>query len=108
MVVGINLVKSYSESSNRDQIIAGLNDLAILAQEYYKKETAAGGGGGTYSGWSIPPQLKETEAGNFAAVVHSGGVNLSCNGKYIGRNESTVIRVTARVDDKGIRITVVN
>lgn len=105
---GISLVRVYSESSNREQIIVNLFDLGIMAQTYYKKNSTAGGGGETYTGWSIPEQLRNTDAGTFKASVRPNRVTLSCNGKYIGRNGKSVIRVRARVDRNGIKITVVN
>lgn len=108
VVTGISMMRAYSESSNRDQIISNFYDLGLLAQTHYKKNFNLGGGGGTFTGWSIPMHLIETDAGTFAATVQTSRVNLRCNGKYIGRNGKSVVRVTARVDGGGIRITVVN
>lgn len=108
ILVGISVTRSYYESSNREQIIANLYDLGLMAQSYYKKQKTLGGGGAKYTGWSIPRQLRKTDTGTFSASVQAARVNLSCNGKYTGRNGRTVIRVTARVDANGIRITVVN
>ncbi|MFA7228956.1 MAG: hypothetical protein WC061_07970 [Melioribacteraceae bacterium] len=108
ILAGTSILRAYSESSNRDQIIAGMYDLGIMAQTYYKKEEAAGGGGGSYTGWRIPPKLRNTEIGNFTANVRASRISLRCNGKYTGRNGTSVIRVTARVDNNGIRIMVVN
>lgn len=104
----IFIIGAYLESSNREQIISNLYDIGLMAQTYYKKDTGSGGGGRTYTGWKIPNQLKNTQVGTFSAVVLATRVNLSSNGKYKGRNGTTVVRVTARVDNNGIRITVVN
>ena len=105
---GATMMRSYSESSNREQIIANMYDLGILAEAYFKKTAAAGGGGGSFIGWEIPSQLKNTSAGTFEQSVNDKSVDISCNGKYIGRNETTVVRVTAHIDSDGIRITVIN
>jgi hypothetical protein len=105
---GILIMRAYSESSNREQIIANMYDLGLMAQTYYKKHDKAGGGSRTYTGWSIPRQLRSTDAGAFTATVQATRVDLSCNGKAIGRNNTSVVRVTARIDINGIRITVVN
>lgn len=105
---GISVMRAYSESSNREQIIANIYDLGLMAQTYYKKNRTMGGGGRTYTGWSIPLQLRNTPTGTFTASVQAVRVNLSCNGKYIGKNGRSVVRVTARVDINGIRITIVN
>ncbi|MCX6169369.1 MAG: hypothetical protein NTX65_08515 [Ignavibacteriales bacterium] len=104
---GTSIIHSYLESSNRDQIITGMYDLGLMAQMYYKK-TDTSGGGGDYTGWKIPPQLRNTAIGTFTATVQKARVNLRCNGMYTGRNGTSVVRVTARVDKNGIRITVVN
>jgi hypothetical protein len=108
VVVGISIVRSYLETSNRDQIIASMYNIGLMAQTYYKKVEAAGGGGGEYTGWSIPAELRNTSIGTFAASVQTSIVNLSCDGIYTGRNGSSVVRVTARVDGSGISITVIN
>ncbi len=105
---GISIMRAYSESSNREQIIANMFDLGLMAQTYYKKHRTSGGGGGAYTGWSIPRQLRNTPTGTFTSVVRATRVDLSCDGKYIGRNGISVVRVTARVDVNGIRITIVN
>ena len=39
---GISLMRVYSESSNREQIIANLFDLGVMAQTYYKKNCRRG------------------------------------------------------------------
>jgi hypothetical protein len=105
---GINLGKDYIENANRDQIITNLYDLGLLAQQYSKKESSQGGGGGSYIGWIIPASLQTTQAGTFDEVVRSDRVDLSAEGTVIGRNGRTNVRVTARVDQNGIRITIIN
>jgi hypothetical protein len=108
VLAGTSIMHAYLESSNREQIIAGMYDLGIMAQLYYKKIETGGGGGGDFTGWNIPVQLRNTSVGTFTASVQAARVNLRCNGKYTGRNGTSVVRVTARVDQSGIRITVVN
>lgn len=105
---GISITHAYLESSNREQIVANMYDLGLMAQTYYKKHSTAGGGGTTYTGWTIPWEMRNTSAGTFTATVHATRVNLRCNGKYTGRNGTSVVRVTARINDDGIRITIVN
>ncbi len=104
----IDIAYTYLENSNRDQLISTIHDIGILAQIYYKKDHLQGGGGGKYTGWEIPLQLKNTQAGTFSASVKEDRVDLSANGTEIGRNETTVVRITARVDNNGIRVTIVN
>ena len=108
VLTGTSIMHAYLESSNREQIIASMYDIGVMAQIYYKKLDATGGGGGDYRGWNIPTQLRNTAIGTFTATVNATRVNLRCNGKYTGRNGTSVVRVTARVDKNGIRITVIN
>lgn len=108
VVAGFSVVRTYYETTNRDQLISTLNDLALLAQQHYKKPAEQGGGGGVYSRFTIPRQLRTTSAGNFSATVRSNRVDFVATGKEIGRNGRTVVRVTARADQNGIRFTITN
>jgi hypothetical protein len=105
---GINIGRDYMENSNREQIISNLYDIGLMAQQYYKKEASQGGGGKTFTGWVIPQQLRNTQAGTFEAIVTVDAVNLSGSGTVIGRNGITVVRATAKVDQSGIRVTIIN
>lgn len=108
VVTGISIVRTYYETTNRDQLISALNDLALLAQQHYKKPYEQGGGGGVYTRFTIPRQLRTTTAGNFSASVRATRVDFTATGKEIGRNGRTVVRVTARADRNGIRFTITN
>lgn len=105
---GFNLGRDYMENANRDQVISSLYDLGLLAQQHYKKDASQGGGGGSYTGWTIPTQLQTTQAGTFREVVRTDRVDLSAEGTVIGRNGTTNVRVTARVNEDGIQITIIN
>ena len=105
---GINLMRSYFETANRDQLISTLYDLGVLAQQHYKKPTVQGGGGSRYTGWTIPRQLRTTPAGTIRATVRPTRIDFTATGKEIGRNNRTVVRITSRVNNNGIRITITN
>lgn len=105
---GFNISQDYFENANRDQVISNLYDLGLLAQQHFKKDLSQGGGGGSYLGWSIPNQLKNTQSGSFSQMVRADRVDLSGEGNVIGRNGKSNIRVTARVNEKGIKIIIVN
>jgi hypothetical protein len=105
---GFSVAKNYTETSNRDQLITTLNDLALLANQHYKKPVAQGGGGGVYTGFTIPRQFRTTPTGNFSATVRANRVDFTATGKEIGRNGRTVVRVTARVEPNRTRLTVTN
>ncbi|PKL83056.1 MAG: hypothetical protein CVV24_06945 [Ignavibacteriae bacterium HGW-Ignavibacteriae-3] len=107
VLAGVYAYNAYTESSNRDQIISSMHDLGRMAQAHFKKNAALSGGG-DYIGWNIPPELGSTDAGTFTARVRADRVNLICSGKYTGLNGFSPIRVRARIDNKGIKITVVN
>lgn len=108
VIAGYGIAKDYLENTNREQLISSIYDLGLMAQQHYKKDVSIGGGGGTFTGWFIPAQLRNTESGSFNAVVSPNSVNLTAVGKEIGMNGITNVRVNAIVDEKGIKITVVN
>lgn len=105
---GFNLGADYMENANRDQVVSSLYDLGLLAQQHFKKEVSQGGGAGTYAGWTIPTQLQTTQSGTFREVVRDDRVDLSADGTVIGRNGTTNVRVTARINEDGIKITIIN
>jgi len=105
---GINIGINYYQTSNRDQIISTLHNLGVMAQQYYKKAAEQGGGGGSYSGWVMPTELKNTDAGEIQVVVSNDKVNFVAKGTEPGINKNAAVRVTCRVDQNGIRIIVIN
>ncbi len=108
VISGVTLFKGYYESANRDQLISTAYDLCLLAQQHYKKPREQGGGGNTYTGWIIPRQFRTTAAGTFSATVRATRVDFTALGNQIGRNGRTNVRVTARADANGNRITITN
>lgn len=69
IVVGIYLAATSAQSSNRDAVIADLNNIGAFAQQYYRKPTALGGGGNSFTGFTIPPILTQTGNGSYTATV---------------------------------------
>ena len=105
---GMEMVSSYNQSANRDQLITTLQDLGVLAQQYYKKPAEQGGGGQSYLGWNLPITFSNMDAGKIRATVRSNRVNFTATGTATGLNGKTVVRITCRVDQNGIRMTVTN
>jgi hypothetical protein len=105
---GIDIAANYYQNANRDQLISSLHTIGLMAQQYYKKPFEQGGGGGTYTGWSMPKQFEKTESGEINASVEGDRVNFEATGTETGMNEKTVVRVTCRVDQDGIRMIVTN
>lgn len=54
IAVGISMFKSNAQSSNRDQVINDLNNLAAKAQQYFRKPTAMAGGGQSFTNFGVP------------------------------------------------------
>ena len=104
---GMELTRTYFESSNRDQLISTLNDLGVLAQQYYRK-AELGGGGGSYLGWNLPSNFSKTDAGKFKVTVRANRVDFTATGKETGLNDKGKVKVTCRVDQNGIRMTITN
>lgn len=68
IVVGITLSTALSITSNRDSMIADLEDLAATAYQYRIRPPTINGGGGSYVGFAIPTMLQSTENGTFAVT----------------------------------------
>jgi hypothetical protein len=76
VVVGINLFSANAISSNRDGVVADLNNLGAMAQQHYRKPTSMGGGGSTFTGWTIPSKLDTTPNGTYAITVTAQSVTI--------------------------------
>lgn len=104
IAISITLFDSNSSSSNRDAVISDLNNLGVMAIEYYKKPNNAGGGGQTFTGWKIPHQLDTTSNGNYVLSVSAQSVTITGYGVTKGANGSK-IQYRARVTPNGITVT---
>ena len=106
VVVGINLFTANAVSANRDGVVADLNNLGAMAQQYYRKPVAMGGGGYTFTGWTIPTKTDTTPNGTYAATVAAQSVTLVGTGHE--KNGSTAIVHTATVTSTAIGIVKTN
>ena len=95
VVVGINLFTANAVSSNRDGVVADLNNLGTMAQQHYRKPTSMGGGGYTFTGWTVPNELDTTPNGIYTATVAAQTVTLV--GKGNEKNAGSVIQYTSTV-----------
>jgi len=75
IAVGISMFKSNAQSSNRDQVINDLNNLAAKAQQFYRKPTSMAGGGQSFAGFSLAPVDTSNANGLYSitAVGSSAG-----------------------------------
>jgi Tfp pilus assembly protein PilE len=71
VVVGINVFTAQNTNSNRDAVISDLTTIAAQAQQFYKKPAALGGGGNSFTGFSIPANMKKNANGTYTAAVTS-------------------------------------
>ncbi|MHB1686346.1 MAG: hypothetical protein ACYCVH_03100 [Ignavibacteriaceae bacterium] len=78
IVVGINLFNANAVSSNRDAVIADLNNLAAQAHQYYIRPTSMGGGGNSFTGWDITKTgLTSTPNGTYTASIAPAQVTIT-------------------------------
>lgn len=105
---GFLIIQTYFENSNRDQLIATINDVGVMAQQYVKKPIEQGGGGGTFTGWLLPTDLSSTDAGKIRATITNNRINLVATGTELGMDKVSVVRITAAIEKSAIRITVTN
>jgi hypothetical protein len=102
VVVGINLFNANAVSSNRDGVIADLNNLGSMAQQYWRKPSAMGGGNRTFTGWTIPTQTDTTPNGVYAATIAAQSITIAGTGTEM--NAGSPISHTATVSPFAITI----
>ena len=105
---GVGMLHSYSQNSNRDQIIATLYDIGLEAQDYYNKSAEKEGDCKNFSNWFLAANYSRTENGSFSWISSRKKVNITGIGTQVGRNGITNVRVNAVVDSSGIWVTVIN
>jgi hypothetical protein len=105
---GMGVYHTYTENSNRDQLISTLYDIGLNAQDHYNKSPVSEGGAKNFINWVLPDNYLRTENGSFAAISSRNKVNMTAIGNQIGRNGITNVRVNAIVDSAGIWVTVIN
>lgn len=108
IVVGIQLASTSAQSSNRDAVIADLNNIGAYAQQYYRKPTTMGGGGNSFTGWTIPPRLTKTGNGTYTATVGATVVTIVGTGNEIGNDGTNKVRAQAVVTPTSITVSILN
>ena len=101
IAVGISMFKSNAQSSNRDQVINDMNNLAAKAQQFYRKPTAMAGGGQSFGavsasipGFTLAPVDTGNANGSYY-VTNTGGFTA---GTYATPPTSHSITQTGQVD----------
>lgn len=90
IVIGINLYRSSAIDTNRNNIINECVNLASEAQRYYRKPQALGGGGTSFTGWTIPVSLRNTESGRFYLETITDSIILRGVGTEVVSGTDTV------------------
>ncbi|MCK9279772.1 MAG: hypothetical protein M0P71_04060 [Melioribacteraceae bacterium] len=95
IVVGVNLFQANAIEAKRNNIINESVNLAAMAQQYYMKPVAYGGGGRSFTGWTIPSELKLTANGHFNAETGADQVIITATGnEVVTGNDSVKVQVT--------------
>jgi len=93
VVVGINVFTASSLEANKSAMVADLQTIGSMAQQYYRKPTAMGGGGNAFTGWTVPNSLKRTanmSADVTLTIVDADNITLLATGTETGSDGSNV------------------
>ncbi len=66
ITIGVTLFKSNAQTSNRDQVVADLQNLGAVAQQFYRKPTSFGGGGQDFQNFTLTPLDTGNGNGSFS------------------------------------------
>ena len=108
IIIAINLFGANSTTTNREAVIAGLTNLATVAQQYYMRPTNLGGGGNSFTGFTVPLALTSTADGTYTATTSATSVTLVGIGNQLGNDGSTNVKVTMVVGSNAITSTTIN
>ena len=64
-----NYYSGKAVSSNREGLVGDLDNLGIIARQFYKRPASELGGGNSFSGWTIPSRFDTTPNGIYKATV---------------------------------------
>ena len=80
VVVGINVFTASSLQANNNAVIADLQTIGSMAQQWYRKPVAMGGGGNSFgvangatAAWAVPASLLQTANMSNGVVIGGGG-----------------------------------
>jgi hypothetical protein len=99
IAVGIWMFRTNAMSSDRDEVINDLNNLAVKAQQYFRVPSAIAGGGQSFGGFYLAPidtangngLYSITAIGSSPSVPTPGDYTSSVNTGTTGAPEDTVI-----------------
>lgn len=96
IAIGISMFKAHAISSKRDVVTNECVSLASEAMGYYRKPTSMGGGGNSFTGWSVPIQLRQTSTGSYEATIYTDSVVIIGTGnEVVTGNDSVKVKTVA-------------
>jgi hypothetical protein len=99
VVIGINLFQQDSIDNKRDIVVNECQNLATLAVQYYQKPAALAGGGNSFTGWSVPNDLKSTANGSYSATVSGNKVVITGMGNEVVSGSDSIEVQTTVIGD---------
>jgi len=106
IVVGINLFQASAIQSNRDAIVADLNNLASQAQMYFKKPTSLGGGGNSFVGFTIPTGMGSNANGTYTIATAGTATTIVFQGVGTEKGDDGATGVTHKATVTATAITI--
>jgi hypothetical protein len=92
IAVGVLLFQSNSISSNKDALMADLNNVLADAQAYYLKPSCLGGGNHSFIGYIIPSRMQTTDNGTISGSAEVNFFNVTATSS---ENDGVI---TAKID----------
>ncbi len=100
IIAGIDLFTANAIEAKRDLLLHECVELSSMAQQYYRKPKEMGGGGRSFTGWTIPSNLSNTENGHFTVAVNSSSVVITGTGnEVVTGSDSVKVQVTVYPDN---------
>jgi hypothetical protein len=102
---GILLFNANAIDAKRNNVTNELVNLAAIAQGYYLRPTTMGGGAHTFTGWTIPGQLKITANGSYTSTVYQDSIVITGIGnEVVTGNDSVQVKIAVHGDKYKVTI----
>lgn len=106
VVLGVWLFKVNAVDAKRNNVTNELVNLAAIAQGYYLRPSTMGGGGHSFTGWTIPGQLKVTANGSYTATATQDSVVILGTGNEVVTGTDS-IQVKISVSGDKYKVTII-
>lgn len=98
IAVGITIYNTNSIKSNKDALMADVNNISATAYGYYTRARIMGGGNGSYNGFDVSEDVKNNENGVITWTIEGGGKAIA----FTATSRYGFGTVAATMDDRGI------